>query len=87
VLLGIGMFNLGTVKKKYVDQSQRFNSLLEATINTPTTQYKLVFSIFVEKDKYALDQYVKRFKENEKDVLRSKRNINIYKREMLNKSI
>jgi hypothetical protein len=41
----------------------------------------------VERDKYALDGYIKRFKENERDVMRAKRNINNYKKEMINKSL
>lgn len=41
----------------------------------------------MERDKYALDGYIKKFKENEKDVLRAKRNINNYKKELLNKSL
>jgi hypothetical protein len=41
----------------------------------------------VERDKYGLDGYIKRFKENEKDVLRAKRNINNYKKELHNKSL
>jgi hypothetical protein len=48
---------------------------------------KLVFSIFVESDKHELNEYVKRFKENERNVLRAKRNINNYKKEMMHRSM
>jgi hypothetical protein len=33
-----------------------------------------------------LDHYIKKFKENERNVLRAKRNINNYKKEIMNRS-
>jgi len=63
-LVGVGTFDPQNIKRKFLEESQRFFSLQTAIINTSNGPLKLVFSIFVEADKHELDQYIKRFKEN-----------------------
>jgi hypothetical protein len=86
-LLGVGIYDLQEVKSKYLEKAQRFHSMQNVLLTTPNGTMKLVFSIFVESDKHELNEYVKRFKENERNVLRAKRNINNYKKEMMHRSM
>jgi hypothetical protein len=61
-LLGVGTYDLEPIRKRYLEKTQRFNSQQEVSLSTNSGKMKLVFSIFLESDRYLLEQYVRKFK-------------------------
>lgn len=54
-VLGRGTFNLRPIKIKYMEHAQRFYSMLEIDLTSQDGEVlKLVYSIFVERDRYRL---------------------------------
>lgn len=83
---GKAALKLDHIIYNYVHLRQRFFSLQEATLVTEKGNMRIVYNIFVESSKYQLDVYIRKFKENEREVMRAKRSINTRKKEILNKS-
>jgi hypothetical protein len=46
-LIGVGSFSLKAIQKKFVENTQRFFSLLEANLTTNDGSFKLIFSLFI----------------------------------------
>lgn len=71
--IGQADLNLQRINDNYFQFTQRFNSLQSITFCSEKGQLRLIFNIFVEKNKADLDLYIKRFKENQREVMRAKR--------------
>jgi hypothetical protein len=72
---------LSKVVQNYSELRQRFFSLQECNLSSSNCSLKVIYNIFVESSKTELDTYIHKFKENERAVMKAKRNINRKKNE------